>query len=135
MPTRKRSTAPLNETIKKQTTPRPKKRPLGPFSEVKAERDFLLHRLTLASDPFKSADEIGISSNAMVLIAITYRQPAGDAYFPSDPSDLRRCENTYATAPEHLQKRMLPILQMYRRWVAKRYPEVGIGEPIKSEES
>lgn len=97
-------------------------------SEIKAERDFLLNRInTSVKNNHAAPDEVGISSNAMVLAAMVVSAALPDFCYPSDPSDLRRCENTYRVAPPHLQERMLPILQSFRRKVAERYPEVGCG--------
>jgi hypothetical protein len=97
--------------------------------QVKDERDFLLRRVELALKWGGSADEIGISSNAMIAFAMSQKagtaMPEDSMNHPNDPSDLRRCENTYRAAPPHLQEKMLPILQNYRRHVSKRYPEVG----------
>lgn len=95
-------------------------------NEIKAERDFLLRRVKVAND-HGNLDEIGASSNAMVISAMDISASIHEFFYPRDPSDLRRCENTYHAAPDHLQKKMLPILQSFRCKVAERYPEVGCG--------
>jgi hypothetical protein len=83
-------------------------------AELKAERDFLLERMT--GNQF---DWVGESSNAMVAQAMWgTKRPL---CFPRDSADLMRCEETYRRAPKHLQKKMLPTLEKFREDVKTRY--------------
>lgn len=63
----------------------------------------------------------GISSDALADHALGLRGRPGPVLYPSDLADLDACERMYATAPADLQAVMLPILEMYRAYVATRY--------------
>lgn len=67
--------------------------------ELRAERDFLIDR------HYRRAphDYVGASSTALVLLALDGTVPT---VAPADRDDLRRCLNTCAIAPGHLQQRM-----------------------------
>lgn len=58
----------------------------------------------------------GLSSNAMIAVAVLRENGLPDEYdgpIPHDLGDLGRCCETFALAPRQLRERMLPILA---RW-------------------
>lgn len=83
-------------------------------AEARAERDFLLARLT---NP--GSEWIGQSSNALTIAAMTGRGMPPSNHWPSDKWDLGRCEVTLARAPEHLKDAMRPIIARWARHVAE----------------
>lgn len=85
---------------------------------VTEERDFLLRRveLSLTGD---YADEVGRSSNALVVYAFGGPEPTTFNY-PHDRGDLARCERTRAVAPASLHQRMDYLLAKYREHLAGR---------------
>lgn len=80
--------------------------------QIAAEHAFLLDRHLHGDHTW-----VGASSDAMLSQALTGADEA--MYWPSDNADLNRCEETYRRAPEHLQARMLPTLERFRRHVAE----------------
>lgn len=76
------------------------------------ERDWLLRRVI--ADHELHTDVVGASSTAMLIAAMTDREPDRRPY---DVYDLNRCERTYESAPAHLQRRMRPILERFRQIV------------------
>lgn len=105
-----------------------------------AERDFLVRRMT-----DRRAD-VGMSSQSMLLFALGkgprprvpgrstkpgywQGEECGRDWYPVDRDDLGRCERTYASAPPHLQERMLPVLEEFRGWVLHRINHHGEVEP------
>jgi hypothetical protein len=62
---------------------------------------------------------VGVSSNAMVEHAFGGSKPRADQY-PYDEDDLAACRLAYAMAPDHLQKRMTKIMDVYRHHVEGR---------------
>lgn len=97
-----------------------------------AEYHFLLNRLCDADD-IRGERHRGISSDALAVYGCS-RGPRpetpgwttspgywrGDECghgYPADKSDLQACEWTYTIAPPHVQTRMLPVLEEFRRYV------------------
>lgn len=83
--------------------------------ELRAERDFLLSRLSYYDHRYDGhrfeASFVGLSSNAMVHAAITGEAtPREIDYPPRDRGDMGRCERTFQRAPEHLKPAMAPYL-------------------------
>lgn len=86
------------------------------MSAVEQERDFFLARALHGDHTW-----VGLSSDAMLDQALTGARWPTD--YPHDKGDLGRCEETYRRAPEHLQRRMLPTLELFRRMLN---PETGM---------
>ena len=76
------------------------------------ERNFLLRRVQL-TQTWDDADEVGMSSNALVIYAMGGPEPTTFNY-PHDRYDMARCERTRAVAPESLHRRMDYLLGKYR---------------------
>lgn len=49
--------------------------------------------------------------------------------YPHDDSDLMACEITYRMAPRHVQERMLPVLDEFRRWIDHGLNRYGVEHP------
>jgi hypothetical protein len=83
-----------------------------------AERDWLIERYLGEK---RGSTYVGISSNAMLRQALVSGTKVSDGEFPHDLDDLSRCLMTFASAPRHLQERMLPTLELYiqavKSWV------------------
>lgn len=87
---------------------------LGRVAAAEADRDYLVGRMVLAD---RRASYTGVSSNAMVRVAFS----GGDAWYPSDRWDWRRCLLAYALAPDELRERMRPTMREYRARLDPRY--------------
>lgn len=74
------------------------------------------HRFLLQRQLHGDSSWVGASSDAMLIRAIIGAERPG--WMPGDLGDLGRCEETYRRAPKHLQERMLPTLELFRRKVA-----------------
>lgn len=98
------------------------------LEEVLAER-FLAARLS--GDP----DEVGISSNAMIVEAILDEEVQTYDY-PNDVFDLARCCVTFAKAPPWLKEAMLPRLADFARHVSELelYSDNGGSVAVKEDE-
>ena len=77
------------------------------------EREFLLQRAV-----FGDSTWVGVSSDHMLWHALNKKRGLPD-WFPMDAWDLGRCEETYRRAPEHLRRRMLRVLKVFRQAVAE----------------
>jgi len=101
----------------------------------RAERDFIHAWLATTNR--------GVSSDALVCHAVGvldrprspgwtetegawwWRGDECDWNCPHDAGDLARCEHAYEIAPPHLQERMLPVLEEFRRYVNDRLNRYG----------
>lgn len=63
---------------------------------------------------FRSDRCTGISSDALAWYGVGCTPEPKRHQYPADASDLAACERTFAMAPEHVQKRMLPVMEKYR---------------------
>lgn len=89
------------------------------------ERDFMLDRLQARQ--VGCIRYTGRSSDALVEFAFSGEEPDRNRY-PYDLDDLGACERTAGMAPEHLRRRMEPLLLKYRQFVADNYKRWGRDE-------
>jgi hypothetical protein len=87
---------------------------INQIKELEGERDYLLRWL----GGFH-AELGGLSADALSRVAFAVVTDPGDDY-PRDRGDLGRCEHAYEAMPPHLQKRVLPLLEEWREFVAEK---------------
>jgi len=114
-----------------------------------SEVQFLTARM-LAERQHRNPRCYGISSDALALYGLSAgprpqtpgwsngygRSWSGDECgtdYPHDKSDLLACELTYEMAPPHVQMRMLPVLEEFRRWVNDGLNRYGAAFPYVQE--
>lgn len=70
--------------------------------------------------------DTGISSNN--LLGYAFGEALRQEDYPRDHGDLGRCERLYTKAPRHLQRRMKPVLEVWRAYVWAKYPDGPDGQ-------
>ncbi|MBB4689804.1 hypothetical protein [Amycolatopsis jiangsuensis] len=88
--------------------------------DLAAELTFVASRY-LADDGglrFSSQRCTGVSADALAWFGVGVRSEPEEDEYPRDQFDLSACERTFEMAPQHVQERMLPVLQQYRAAVA-----------------
>jgi hypothetical protein len=98
----------------------------GGSGAISANENFLLARLhASAAHDYRW---IGVSSNALVVAAMTGTEPKDRPY---DGWDLGRCMVTRAVAPEHLHARMDAIIEGWIATLDIDKPHYGVPEARK----
>jgi hypothetical protein len=87
--------------------------PSSDAERLEAERDYLLRWLGGFD-----AELRGLSADSLTCVAFgAVEDPPRE---PSDCGDLARCERAFEAMPPHLQKRVLPLLVLWRDKVAEK---------------